>query len=383
MFGILIFGEDLSVLLFGEKADYIIKMLAFSLPLLVILRFNTVIVRMEEKAKLYSYMQIMQRCLYFFFLVLVMYLLKVSDFKGIVQSYFLSVASTAVVTTIITMKHWFVRFKIDKDLLKKLLFYGLPLIPTAIMVWLQNSMASISLRLWGDFRDIGIYSAALKIANIVTVIQTSFSTFWSPTAFKWFENKEPISKFEKVSFKLNSILSVIFAGVVLFRKPIIGFLSPEYSSASQLVPFLLFAPVMYTLAETTKMGINLVRKTQYYIVILSVTCAVNILGCFILVPQFGALGAAISTALSFVVNFLLSTFLSRKLWRKISVSRHLISIFLMLMMAFLAVVYDNLFIDLFLFVIIIGIYFRDIVWGIQLMLEFLGQILHRKFKNRG
>jgi len=71
-------------------------------------------------------------------------------------------------------------------------------------------------------------------------------------------------------------------------------------------------PIMYTISETTVMGINFKGKTKKHILIASVAAIINLLGNSFLVPIYGAKGAAISTGIAYVVFFGMRTYMSKK-----------------------------------------------------------------------
>ncbi|SDC89332.1 lipopolysaccharide biosynthesis protein [Geotoga petraea] len=379
MFVYLYFYEPISVLLFDSVEKYIIQILAFVLPFAIIFRFNTLIIRMKEKARLYSFVQIFHRLMTLGFTVIILLFFN-RNFKGIIQAQFFSMVSIAIITTVINLKDWIYKFKIDKKLIKKVTLFGLPLIPTSIMMWVLNSMDKIALRTWADFEAIGLYSAAFKIVSVVVIIQQAFATFWAPTVYRWYESDTPLRKYEMVSNKLNSLLTLLFAFIVLFKDQIILILSPEYKNAAIIVPFLMFYPIMYTLATTTSMGINFVRKTYYNILVTAIASGLNILGNILLVPQLGALGASISTGISYIVYFLIATIFSRMLWEKMDIKRHFVSIFLMVVMASLSVVYNNFYIDLVMFGIIFVYHFKEFLWGMKLFKQLIIEIKNKRSK---
>jgi O-antigen/teichoic acid export membrane protein len=377
MFVYLYFYEPISILLFDSIEKYIIQILAFVLPFAIIFRFNTLIIRMKEKAKLFSFVQIFHRLMSLGFTVIILIFFN-RNFKGIIQAQFFSMVSIAILTTVINLKDWLYRFRIDRKLVKKVVLFGLPIIPASIMAWVLNSMDKIALRTWADFEAIGLYSAAFKIVSVVVIIQQAFATFWAPTVYRWYESDTPLRKYEMVSNKLNSILTLVFAFIVLFKDQIVMILSPEYKEAAIIVPFLMFYPIMYTLSETTQMGIGFTRKTYYNIVVTGIAGGLNILGNFLLVPELGALGASISTGVSYIVFFWLRTFISRMLWEKMDIKRHFVSIFLMVVMASLSVVYNNFYMDLVMFGIIFIYHFKEFLWGIKLFKQLIIEIKNKR-----
>lgn len=108
---------------------------------------------------------------------------------------------------------------------------------------------------------------------------------------------------------------LIISLVLLCTKDIVVlFLGATYRDAVYVFPFLAFMPIMYTVSESTVMGINFKMKTNYHVWI-SVICAlVNAVGNYFLIIRFGAKGAAISTGLSYMVFFALRTILANKVY---------------------------------------------------------------------
>src|SRR5690606_20230048 len=79
----------------------------------------------------------------------------------------------------------------------------------------------------------------------------------------------------------------------------------------------LLAPLFYTLSETTSVGIAIARKTSYSMLASIFAMLSNAIGNYLLVPEMGALGAAISTAISFWFFYILRTELSCRVWREV------------------------------------------------------------------
>ena len=340
-----IFYEDISLILFSEIDKTAIYLLGFSIPATLFHRYNLYIFRMEEKAKSYSLMQIAKKIFELVFLLFFLFFIR-KDFVGVISSQLIALLSITIITVIYNKKWWFFKFKVNKQLLITLLKFGLPLVPASIFSWLLSSMDKVALRSWSTFYEIGLYTAAFKVANILNIIQIAFSNFWIPTSFKWYENKVPNEKFEKVNKTVSSVFTFLFSILVLSRNLIFLLFDQKYSDASILVPFLLFIPIMYVLSETTVRGIGFARKTWYTVVITLISGGINILGNFILVPRIGSLGAAISTSISYVVFFWLRTLFSRRLWFKFELNHFIVNIILITVMSTSTVLLNNSYLEL-------------------------------------
>ncbi|MFW6017049.1 MAG: lipopolysaccharide biosynthesis protein, partial [bacterium] len=287
---IIFYSKEISVLLFGSYEKFIIKIVAAAIPIIVIRRFNELIIRMQEKAKLYSAIIITQKLIDFLLLiVLLLYFEK--SFKSIIFANILSQFIIVLISIFINRSFWKYKFTVNKALINKLIKFGLPIVPASIFGWLLHSMDKIALRSFADFSELGIYATAFKIVTLVNIIKQSFGNFWIPTAYRWYEDNVENSHYEKVSHFLMVILALVFSGIILSKDWIFLLLGAEYRNASIIVPFLLFYPLMNTLVSTTNLGIVFLRKTFYKIPIFAITSLLNLFGNYLLVPRMGALGA--------------------------------------------------------------------------------------------
>lgn len=314
---LLTFYKPLSYFLYGSVSFKTAFITVIPIPFLIVERFNLLIVRMEEKGKIYSLMEILRRIFDVCFLIGIVYFQR--SFFGIILAKSTSICVSSCLSFLFVKSYWIMDQSFDKKLLNRLLRFGLPLVPATIIGWVLNAMDKVALRMWADFSEMGIYSAGFKIVSALLLFQAAFTTFWIPTAYRWYETGEPIRKFEKVSNLLAFFLCFAGSALILFRKVIILVLSPSYALASVVVPFLVFYPILYTLSETTVLGIAFSRRTELGIWVSLVAAGTNLLGNWLLVPKYGALGASIATAISYMVFFWMRTLLSRSVWEKIPI----------------------------------------------------------------
>ncbi|KOA21338.1 polysaccharide biosynthesis protein [Clostridium homopropionicum DSM 5847] len=348
----IIFYKPVSILMFDSIEKYIIMILAFSLPFAVIDRFNMLVIRMQEKAKLYSLFNIFNKL--FVLIIMIPYLKFIDNsFKGIINANFISLILLCLLEIYFVKENWKTKFCIDKKLLTNLFEFGLPLIPASIITWFFSSMDRIALRQWSTFEQIGIYSAAFKIVMVLGIVQQAFCTFWTPTAYRWHKQEVGNKKYMEVSDILITIMVILFSFIVLFKDIIIKILSESYADAAVVVPFLLFLPIMYTVSETTTLGISFSKKTSYNILISIVAAGTNYIGNFMLVPRMGALGASISTGVSYIVFFWMRTLISRKLWYKFDLNIYIVNIILMLLLSITSIIFNKVYMNLIIILIVI------------------------------
>ena len=205
--------------------------------------------------------------------------------------------------------------------------YGLPFIPAGIIGWIFTSMDRIALRNWSSFNELGLYTAAFKFVFALNIIKTSFSNFWVPISYEYYEKSSSNTLFFSKMFLTISYLMFLLATLMIMSKDLIVLiLAKTYRESAVIMPFLVFMPIMWVISEISVIGINFKKKTHWHIWITTISAAVNLIGNIMLVPILGAKGAAISTGISYIVFFFLRTIISRKLYsveyylRKTSIS---------------------------------------------------------------
>ncbi|WP_035377842.1 oligosaccharide flippase family protein [Fervidicella metallireducens] len=351
---LLVVYKPASKIFFAEESFILILILGASIPLYIIERYSFLILRMQERSIQYSMLNISNKLnnlvMSFIFLKFVN-----RSYIGMVGATFTALILNCIFQVLYTREFWFKKVQIDRKVLATLLKYGLPLVPTMLIGWLFNSADRMTMRYLSNFSEIGIYSAAFKIASLMTIVQQSFTTFWVPTSFRWYEEGVSNDRFIKVSRYLTSIILILFAVIILFKNVIILILSADYSEAGKSVGFLLLVPVMYTISETTTIGIAFSKKTKYNLLVSLISFVLNLIGNLILVPKYGALGASISTGLSYIAFFFIRTMISKKIWYDFSIKFYLINTALVILLVFTDLIIKRWQLNLGIF-IAIGIY---------------------------
>lgn len=196
--------------------------------------------------------------------------------------------------------------KINKDLVKSMLAYSLPLIPNAFMWWVINASNRYFILFFIGASANGLFAVANKIPTLLSVLNTIFFQAWQLSAIEEYGSKENSNFFTEVFayFQMFMLLGAS-AIIVVIKLAMEYFVAPEYYTTWQYVPFLLLGVVFssysgfiganYIAAKQTK-G---VFKTSIYGGI------VNIIANVILIPLFGINGAGLATMLSFFAMWVL------------------------------------------------------------------------------
>lgn len=307
-----------SKFIIGDYSNTLIYLLLIQILGLVISRFSLLSIRMAQKGKLYSTLQVIGKLSYIV-LVISIFTINGNNYSTIVYSLTLSNIIVVLISIFLQRDLWIGGIKNKVKLntnTNELIRYGYPLLFTMIITWLFESTDKISINMISGYTELGIYSSAFTIVALLNNLQSMFSTFWTPVAFERYRNNSEDKEFFR---SMHRTIAVIFlmtsVMVILFKDTIILLLGEKYKEASFIMPFLVFSPIMYTVSETTVLGINFLKKPNLHIYIAIVSCLTNIIGNIILVPIIGAKGAAISTGISYIVFFSMRTWLSTGLYK--------------------------------------------------------------------
>ncbi|WP_255993626.1 lipopolysaccharide biosynthesis protein [Clostridium perfringens] len=316
-FILIIFYRPFSKFIVGQYSFSIIVMLIIQNTLGIIGRFALLVVRMQQKGKLYSVLQVITKLTYIAG-VLGLFIIFGNSYNTLVLALILSNLVCVLWAIFTERNEWFgVSKKINlKTTNKELVVFGAPLIFSMAITWIFQSMDKFFIKEFSGYGELGLYSAAFTIIALLNAVQGTFTTFWVPVANeKYVENPAESKKFfSKINLIVSFGMLIIAIGIITFKDFLILLLGPKYRQASNIFPFLVFMPIMYTISETTVLGISFKKKNKNHIYIAIISAIVNLVGNLILVPSLGAKGAAISTGLSYIVFFTARTVISKRLY---------------------------------------------------------------------
>ncbi|CAI1803724.1 Polysaccharide biosynthesis protein [Serratia grimesii] len=209
------------------------------------------------------------------------------------------------------------RSPLDYVKIKAMLKFGYPLILGGLAFWGLTTIDRMFVRAYSGFEQLAIFSVAVSFAGVASILQSVFSTVWPPVVYKLAEANEGREQqmINKVTQCMLIAVVCLFSLGGLFSWITDYVLPKEYVDVKYILVACLGAPLLYTLSETTAVGIGLSRKTIYSMVVSLVALVVNVVSNSLLMPRFGACGAAVSTCLAFWVFLILRTEFSIISWK--------------------------------------------------------------------
>ncbi|MBC2283812.1 oligosaccharide flippase family protein [Listeria booriae] len=329
-----LFAKPISTFLFGSEIyRHAVYLIAASIPFLIFERFLFLYVRMQNKALEFSLFNILVKLSILLCTVFFLYFYS-HTFITVVYA---TIIGQVIGDTILMIRNVRILYmnpvKTDPDLYPRLAKFGLPVAVATVIYSLFVIIDKLFIRYFCDFEQLGLYTAAFKIASALLILQTTFSNFWVPTAYAWYKKQKPMRYFKLVSDSIMFLIALLFMGLLLFKGVIMLILSPEYSQAQYIFPFLCFYPLMMTVSETTNLGIVFLKKSSLNILVSIIALIVSIGLNFLLVPKYGAIGASIATGSAYIAFFLARTYFSMRIWKGFSVKRHLLTTLLLFVVA--------------------------------------------------
>jgi O-antigen/teichoic acid export membrane protein len=212
----------------------------------------------------------------------------------------------------------------DRELFRGMQKFGMPLVPSAVALWAIAFVDREFVVWYKGLAEAGVYSAALKIAGVVTFVMIAFRTAWPAFAYSIEDDRDAKRTYAFVLTYLLTFASWIALALGALAPWWVELLTdPKFQRADRGVPLLAFAVSVYAGYTVLAIGSGRARRTQLNWVVTGSGAAVNVGLNFWLVPKYGMVGASISMLIAYVVIFLAMTWYAQSVypvqyqWRRV------------------------------------------------------------------
>jgi len=175
---------------------------------------------------------------------------------GVIYGKLCGDAIAALLGVVLCRHH--IRPRFDREILRGMLQFGLPLVPAALAYGTIGSVDRWSLQRFASLDEVGIYAVALKFFAVVTLGVSAFQLAFMPFAFARAQDPEAPRLYARV---LGLYVAVASAGALLvgLAAPLgIRLLAtPEYAASARPALWLGFAAVAQGAYYVAALGINL------------------------------------------------------------------------------------------------------------------------------
>ena len=181
--------------------------------------------------------------------------------------------------------------------------FGLPRLPHGLAQQAFDSGNKLLFNVYAPLGALGVYQNATTLGMGVKFFLASFETAWAPFYYATARETGATEIFRKITTYGIAVLALLVAGTAAVAADLVHLmLSPEYVDAIPVVPLIALGLAFQGVYLMTSIGLNLTNRTEYYPAATFAAAAVGLTTGFVLMPRYGAIGAAIAFLLSFVTQ---------------------------------------------------------------------------------
>ncbi len=265
---------------------------------------SLILMRLENKPFNFAKLQLIQILLHCSTVILFVIILKWGGAGKIYSDVTVPVTMSTIHFAYMYRKGY-ICFNCDKKMVKKLLKFGLPLVPHSISFWLKGGMDKIFITSFCGLYNNGLYSMALTITSLYTVVSNAFFSAYTPYLQKTLSFITPkteesekckIVKLTYLLFALFLVLAILstFGGWIILY----FIVDSKYQASFVYVPWLILGLYIYAIYSFTIQFIYKQKKTIVMGIITFSGSVIHITIAYFFIKNFGVMGAVYSGLIS-------------------------------------------------------------------------------------
>lgn len=266
---------------------------------------NLNVLRLENEAKQYAVLQVSQIVLHAIVVLFFVVALKGGG-VGKIYAEVLVFSLMGSIHFAFLMRKGYLNLKASIVWMKKLLSFGLPLLPHSLSFWLKGGMDKILITTYCGLQFNGLYSMALSISSIYTMLIQSFFNAYIPYLQKKLSfDAEAIDEKTRI---VKQIYLIIFIFAIIAILSLGGcwlvfnfMIDSKYLPAFHYLPVIFLANFVYTFYSFTIQFIYKAKKTFVMGIISFTASIIQMALTFWFVQLFGVMGAVYSLLLGNII----------------------------------------------------------------------------------
>ncbi len=195
----------------------------------------------------------------------------------------------------------------DRALFLRMVRYAVPIALSASALFVIHFGDRFILPHYRSFQELGLYAIAYKLGMLISFVHGSFHTYWSAQVFRLVQRDDAHSVVPRIFTYMCIVLSFCALAFTVGASPALRiFATPAYYGAVVLVPVIVSAYLMRAIGDYFR-SFFYTEGCPGNDSIVQWIAAVFCLGAyFLLIPHYGAMGAAIATLLTFLAVAIIS-----------------------------------------------------------------------------
>jgi O-antigen/teichoic acid export membrane protein len=191
---------------------------------------------------------------------------------------------------------------IDRELLRRLMRFGLPTMPAELSLYLLNFVDRIIIVRAAGLAEAGLYSLAVKFAQGVNVLVRGFQLAWPPLAYSIRDDDEARRAYAAIVTWFVAGCAFAVVGLWLLARWLARALAaPKFFESYEAVGLISAAVTLYALYMVLIVILGRTGRTEFNFPATIAALVVNVGLNLALVPPFGIVGAALALVASYLV----------------------------------------------------------------------------------
>lgn len=290
-------GRPLSAILYGAEHPAYLRLALLALPCTLVIAYCKDVLRLQFAPGRFALVSVVAG---FLGLGLSLYLCLVHGYalRGYLTGALVGAAVAATLAILFIRRD--LRLRFSRSRWREMFGLGIGLVPAGFAYLVFDVSDRFFLRAYASLTEVGLYSLAIRVSGLMQLPLLAFAQAWSPYAYKYRQESGHQEFFRRAFL----YVLVLFSGFALLltavAEEIIRVMTPgAYHGAGAAVGPLALALVAQASTQVSMLGICFARKTWFLSLHAGITAAANLGLNFLLIPRYGAVGAAVATALSY------------------------------------------------------------------------------------
>lgn len=311
----IIFAEPISrITSFPERSLWMVVVFAFSQ---FIIDIFLVLWQVQKKALFYGVFNNLKTLMNLALSILLVVVLGLG-WQGRIYGQLGAVSMFAMIAIILLFKKKWIEISFNKQYIKHVLMFGVPLIPHALSGTILSMTDRFFITNMVGLAATGIYTVGYQIGTVIDILASSFNNAYVPWLYERLNRDEYDTKIKIVKFTYIYFFGITFLALVMGSvAPIFlnMFLGKTFNESSIYV---IWVALGYAFNGMYLMVVNYifyVQKNKLLAMVTFATAIINAVLNFFFIKAFGAIGAAQATTVVFGIKFVLVWILSAKVYK--------------------------------------------------------------------
>lgn len=207
------------------------------------------------------------------------------------------------------------RARISGAALRRLLVYGVPLVPFGIARLVMTSADRYFLQHLSTTTEVGLYSLGYNLGMVVNLAVTAIQLAWPARMFEIAKGPDAEEKFSRMlTYYLLTMGFLALVISTLAPEALIVLATPAFYGAASVVPLIALSYILYGAMYITNTGLETANKIKWMSPAIVAAAVLNLVLNYLWIPGYGMMGAAWATLASYLVLFAILLAVNLRYW---------------------------------------------------------------------